>query len=92
MRKLVLCSAFLLIGGAAATPVAAKGMAGERPATCDARYFDDLVGKGMEEAHSIQGSNYRVLNVGAPRGAANPKRMTITVDPVRRTIVAVDCG
>ena len=46
----------------------------------------------MEEAHNIQGSTYRVVNVGKPRGALNPKRMTITVDPAKRTIVAVDCG
>ena len=89
MRMLVLCSSLLLITGAGATSATA---AGADKATCDAKYFSDLVGRGMEEAHEIQGSTYRVLNVGAPRGAANPKRMTITVDPAKRTIVAVDCG
>ena len=89
MGKLVLFSALLLVTGASSTPVAA---AGADKATCDAKYFSDLVGRGMEEAHDIQGSTYRVLNVGAPRGAVNPKRMTITVDPAKRTIVAVACG
>ena len=91
MRKLVLCSSFLLIAGVAAAPAAAKDSDASR-ATCDAKYFDDLVGKGMEELRSVQGSNYRVLNQGSARGAANPKRMTVTVNPTSRTIVAVDCG
>src|SRR4029453_16779764 len=80
MVKLVLCSSLLLIAGTTATPVAA---AGTDQSTCDAKYFSDLVGKGMEQARDIQGSNYRMLNVGSARGAVNPKRMTITVDPAK---------
>jgi len=89
MGKSVLFSTLLLAAGAIATPSAATGA---NQSTCDARYFSDLVGKGMEQAHDIQGSDYRVVNVGSARGAAKPKRMTITVDPAKRTIVAVDCG
>lgn len=88
MSKSVLFSTLLLAAGAIATPSAAA----VDNSTCDARYFSDLVGKGMEQARDIQGSDYRVLNVGSARGAAKPKRMTITVDPAKRTIVAVDCG
>jgi len=88
MDKSVLFSALLLAAGAIATPSAAAGA----DQSCDARYFSDLVGKGMEEARNIQGSDYRVLNVGSARGAVNQKRMTITVDPAKRKIVAVDCG
>ena len=89
MLKFVLCSSLLLVAGASAAPVSAKDA---KASSCDARYFDDLVGKGMEQAKSIEGSNYRILSVGSPRGAENPKRMTITVNPTSRTIVAVDCG
>jgi len=88
MGKSVIFSTLLLLTGATASPAAV----GADQATCDAKYFGDLVGRGMEEAHNIQGSTYRVVNVGKPRGALNPKRMTITVDPAKRTIVAVDCG
>ena len=91
MQKVMLCSTLLLVAGGAAAPVAAQETASART-TCDARYYDDLVGKGMDELRSIQGSDYRVLRVGAARGAANPKRMTITVNPDSHQIVAVDCG
>jgi hypothetical protein len=89
MLKFVLCGSLLLVAGATAAPASAKDA---KAATCDARYFDDLVGRGMDELRSIQGSNYRVLSVGAARGVSNPKRMTVTVNTGTRTIVAVDCG
>ena len=88
MRTLRLCSTFLLVAGAAA-PVAAQGAS---QATCDARYYDNLVGRSVDEAHSIQGSDYRLLASGAARGAPKPKRMTITFNPSTRQIVSVDCG
>ena len=91
MRMLMLCGTALLMAGGAAAPVGAKG-ASQAAATCDARYYSDLVGRGVDEVRSIQGSDYRVLASGAARGVEKPKRMTITFDPASRQILSVDCG
>lgn len=89
MRNMMLCSTLLLVAGAA---VPATAQDASSRATCDARYYGDLVGRGVDEARSIQNSDYRLLASGAARGAAKPKRMTITFDPASRQILSVDCG
>ena len=93
MHNRILRSACLLIVGSGAAPaVAAQAApASARPA-CDAKYYNYLVGKGLDEARSIEGSNYRVLSSGTARGEANPKRMTIVYDPQSNQITEVACG
>ena len=99
MRILVLCAASLALL-ATAGPVAGRDpeVASAAPAassarsTCDAKYYDYLVGKNLDAAREISGtSNYRVLAQGAQPGAAQPKRMMVTVDK-RNEIVEVACG
>jgi hypothetical protein len=61
-------------------------------ATCDAKYYDYLVGKNVDYARDISAtSNYRVLTQGAEAGAPQPKRMTLTVDK-NNQIVEVACS
>ena len=93
MRKLVYLTLCVIAAGSAAGPASAKQAASssDKVATCDAKYFNYLVGRGIDEARSISGVDYRVLANGADGGAANPKRMTIKVDS-RNTIVDVSCG
>ena len=75
----------------AASPAPAKG-ADPRTATCDARFYDYLVGKNLDEARDVSGtSNYRVLTEGVNPGASQPKRMTLTVNK-RNQIIDVACG
>ena len=89
MRAFTLCGACVLALGAA--PAIAAKSPEKAAATCDARYYTYLVGKGLDEARNI-GGNYRVLNNGSARGAEQPKRMTITVDPKSNLITDVACG
>lgn len=94
MRAFVLGAAsFVLI--AAAAPAANNQVASAAPAdrsSCDAKYYDYLVGKSLDAARDISGtSNYRVLAQGTEPGAAQPKRMTLTVDR-KNQIVEVACG
>ena len=89
MRALILCSACVLALGAA--PAMAAKSPAKAAATCDAPYYSYLVGKGLDEARSING-NYRVLPNGSARGAEQPKRMTISVDPKSNLITDVTCG
>jgi hypothetical protein len=93
MRKLLLsaCLSLCLVPG----PALAKGQelasASER-SSCDAKYYDYLVGKNVDAARDISAtSNYRVLTQGAEAGAPQPKRMTLKVDK-RNQIVEVACG
>jgi hypothetical protein len=86
MRTLAICVTALL---AVPAPIAARETAG---ATCDAKYYGDLVGQNLMEARRIGGLDYRVLPVGASRGVVNPKRITVTFDPDSNRIIAVDCG
>jgi hypothetical protein len=75
----------------AAGPAPAKGT-NPRTATCDAKFYDYLVGKNLDEARDVSGtSNYRVLSQGVDPGAPQPKRMTLTVDK-RNQIVDVACS
>jgi hypothetical protein len=90
MRALILCSACVLALGAA--PAMAAKSPAKSAVTCDARYYGYLVGKGVDEARSINGSNYRVLPNGSDRGAEQPKRMTIMVDARSNLITDVSCG
>ncbi len=96
MRSIVLCAAsFTLI--AAAAPAVGKesqvaSAASAARSSCDAKYYDYLVGKNLDAARDISGtSNYRVLAQGTEPGAAQPKRMTLTVDK-KNQIVEVACG
>ncbi len=101
MRILILCSACLLAAGATAPAVAVQAStvaaanqlasATARP-VCDAKYYGYLVGKGLDEARSVEGTNYRVLSSDSARGAANPKRMTIIYDSKSNQITEVACG
>ena len=93
MRNLVLCTVGLLAIGGATTAATAKQVAdaSNGKATCDAKYYSDLVGRGVDAAREISGVNYRVLPDGSPAGAAQPKRMTIKVDSKNR-ITDVSCG
>jgi hypothetical protein len=95
MRKLMTLSACLLTIAGTSASAAAAAAAGKAVdparATCDARYYGYLVGKGIEEARNINGT-YRVVDAGAPRGDTNAKRMTITVNPKSGTITDVSCG
>jgi hypothetical protein len=61
-------------------------------APCDAKYYGYLVGGSIDQARSIEGSNYRLLSAGSPRGDANMKRMTIVYDPKSNQITEVACG
>ena len=92
MHKLILWSAAFLATTAATTPALASQKAPERAKPpCDAKYYSDLVGQGIDAARSITGSNYRLLKSGADRGQTDPHRMTIVYDQSNR-IVEVDCG
>lgn len=93
MQKLILLSSCALVLSAASNPVAAKQVADASggKASCDAKYFDYLVGKGLDQARSIGDVDYRVLPDGADPGAPQPKRMTIKVDGKNR-ITEVSCG
>jgi len=89
MRTFVVCLAsFVLV---AAAPAFAK-QADSKTATCDAKYYDYLVGKNLDAARDVSGTtNYRVLAQGAEPGTPNPKRMTVTVDK-QNFIVDVACS
>ena len=89
MRTPILCLASVVVLTAAA-PAPAKE-ANPRTATCDAKYYDYLVGKHLDAARDINGTNYRVLAQGTEPGAPQPKRMTLTVDK-RNQIVDVACS
>lgn len=91
MRMLMVCSACLAV---ALPPGAALAKSNNSAsATCEAKYYDYLVGKNLDSARDISGTtNYRVLANGAAPGAAQPKRMTITVDPRSNQILNVACG
>jgi hypothetical protein len=94
MRTFVCAASLALL--ATAGPLAAKApqVASAAPAArscCDAKYYDYLFGKNLDEARGISGSNYRVLPQGTDAGAAQPKRMTLTVDK-KNQIVEVACG
>ena len=90
MRTPILCLAsFSLLAAAAPAPAKEPN---PRTATCEAKYYDYLVGKHLDAARDISGtSNYRVLAQGTDPGAAQPKRMTLTVDK-RNQIVDVACS
>lgn len=94
MFKLMLFGAGLLAAGGASAAVQGSpaGEAAKGAASCDAKYYGYLVGKGVDEARSIEGSNYRMLSAGTDRGEANPKRMTVVFDAKSNRIVEVGCG
>lgn len=59
--------------------------------SCGAREYRYLVGKSIEEAHSISGYDYRIIS-NASTEAPNPKRLTILVDGRSQVIRQVTCG
>ena len=95
MPNLILVTASLLVVAGAADAAVARGAAvatAPEKATCDAKYYDYLVGQNLDAARDISGtSNYRVLPQGTNPGAPQPKRMTVSVDK-RNQIVEVACG
>lgn len=93
MRMLVICVAsFILVAAAPAPAAQSQSASAASRSTCDAKYYDYLVGKNLDNAREISGTaNYRVLAQGAATGDAQPKRMTVTVDK-RNQIVDVSCG
>ena len=93
MHNTILRSAcFLIAASGAALAVATQAAPAAPRPTCDAKYYNYLVGKGLDEARSIEGSNYRVLPSDATRGEANPRRMTVVYDPRSNQITEVACG
>jgi len=93
MRRFVMCIASVTLVAAAPAPAAqSQNSSAASRSTCDAKYYDYLVGKNLDQARDISGTaNYRVLAQGAAAGAAQPKRMTVTIDK-RNSIVDVSCG
>ena len=94
MPNLILVTASLLVVAGAADAAVARGAAvatAPEKATCDAKYYDYLVGKAADQLVNVQGANYRVLPAGADGGKANPKRITVKVDKSNR-IVELACG
>lgn len=99
MRKLMICVACVSAASGAATAQGNQGAASGQQvaqaqgrAACDARYYGYLVGKGLDEARSIQGGDYRVVPANSSRGDAKPKRMTIVYDSRSNVITEVGCG
>ena len=93
MRRFVMCIASLTLVAAAPAPAAQsqRSSAASR-SSCDAKYYDNLVGQSLDAAREISGTtNYRVLPQGAAAGDVKPKRMTVTVDK-GNYIVDVSCG
>ncbi|WP_156029850.1 hypothetical protein [Sphingomonas sp. URHD0057] len=92
MRRFVMCIAsFTLVAAAPAPAAQSQSSSAASRSTCDAKYYDYLVGKNLDSARDISGTNYRVLAQGAAAGAAQPKRMTVTVDKGNQ-IVDVSCN
>jgi len=93
MRRFVMCIASVTLVAAAPAPAAqSQNSSSTSRSTCDAKYYDYLVGKNLDSAREISGTaNYRVLAQGAAAGDAQPKRMTVTVDK-RNLIVDVSCN
>lgn len=92
MLKIIIASAVL----AAAAPAFATGATNQSAAaaagaTCDAKYYDYLVGKSLDEARSISGNKYRVIPADRARGEAKPNRTTVVYDRINR-ITEVACG
>ena len=92
MRNTIFSGAMLALATAVAAPTAATAADGGNTATCDAKYYSNLVGKDLDRARSITSSSYRLLPAGAAAGQANARRMTIVYDANSRTIVDVTCG
>ena len=93
MRRFVMCIASVTLVAAAPAPAAqSQGSSAASRSTCDAKYYDYLVGKNLDNARDISGTAYyRVLAQGAAAGDAQPKRMTVTIDK-RNQIIDVSCG
>ena len=95
MRRFVMCIASVTLVAAAPAPAPAaqsQNSSSISRSTCDAKYYDYLVGKNLDNARDISGTAYyRVLAQGAAAGDAQPKRMTVTVDK-RNLIVDVSCN
>jgi hypothetical protein len=93
IKFMILGASLLAIGNPAqAAQGSASASAASGKSTCDAKYYGYLVGKGLDEARSVEGSNYRMLTQGSARGEADPKRMTIVYDAKSNQIVEVGCG
>jgi hypothetical protein len=99
MRKLILCSSFILALGVSAPALAAQASTaasansvGSARAACDAKYYGYLVGRSLDEARAIEGVNYRLVSTAVARGDSNPKRMTIVYNPQSNQITEVACG
>lgn len=95
MRKLILSSSCLLVAGAAAAPAMAKSnqlASASAQASCDAKYYNYLVGKDVSETRQISADDYRALPSGAAAGQAKPHRVTFLYDKKSNLIVDVACG
>ena len=93
MLRVMLCGACLLgMSGMVAGAPKQLASADQGRASCDAKYYRDLVGRGIDEARAIQGVDYRLVRSDSARGEANPKRMTIVYDSRSNQITEVACG
>ena len=92
MKMILHSGAALALAAAVATPVGAQSPAAENTASCDAKYYGNLVGKEVDRARSVSSSRYRLLSAGAAAGQPDSRRMTIIYDSNSRRIVDVTCG
>lgn len=102
MRKIILVGLYLSLpicaANASSNPPASGTVTSVAPDlgasggdSCGARDYRYLVGKSIEEAHSISGYDYRIIS-NASSQAPNPKRLTILVDGRSQIIRQVTCG
>jgi hypothetical protein len=95
MRKLILSSSCLLVAGVAAAPAVAKSnqlASASSQASCDAKYYNYLVGKDVSETREINVDDYRTLPAGVAVGESKPRRLTFFYDKKSNRIVDVACG
>lgn len=92
MFKLMVLGTSLLAIGAAPVAASPVGDGARASAACDAKYYSYLVSKRLDDARSIEGTNYRMITQGSDRGDVNPKRMTVVYDVKSNQIVEVGCG
>jgi len=92
MRKFLVAGAAGLVILSVATPALASGKSGANKPTCDARYYNDLVGQDRSEARHLGSLEYRLLPSGTAPGQANQHRITVTYDAGSNRITSVACG
>jgi hypothetical protein len=92
MRTFLVAGAAGLAILSAATPAFASDKAGTDKPACEARYYEDLIGKDVSESRALGTANYRLLAAGSAAGQANPHRITVTYNAVNKRITGVACG